>query len=153
MQSFKLFVESLDSSYPYEKGKSGENHEGAAYHSYHFKDHNGARTTVVLLHHPNGKSAELSFFDKHNSIEKSGKQGSKAVKIFSTVKKIVSDHAAEHPNLKHIEFTSSKIKTLRNRNRTHSRAKLYDRFAKSMGGHTEVGDIEDTHMIPVNQDK
>lgn len=145
MLSFSQFmIESGDSHYPYEKTLS----YGNFVHHYDFHDGSGKKKRVTIDH--DGGAAEVAFHDvdKENMKRKqkygaTGESKGKSLKIFSTVKHILKNHAKEHPDLHVYSFSSDKSEP--------SRVSLYKRMASKLGGASEEGRDQYHHMIPVDK--
>lgn len=139
MYSFKTFIiESGDTSYEFQKVAPPKKPVWAdESHRYSFKDSSGAEKHVDIhnqsIHDKPG--AEISFHDSHKETSNdskynaTGESGSKAVKIFSTVKAIMKHHAKAYPDLDYYVFDAS--------HKEPSRVKLYSRIAKHLSGTTE----------------
>lgn len=148
MKTFKQYInESLDSSYRFEKTETHNDPERGSLHTYEFKDHADNNIVVKIAHDTEGKTGHLSF-KQDGGYDKTGKQGTKAIKIFSTVKKIVEKHKSDHPSLERIKFTSTKDKQT---NRPDSRGELYKRLTNSFGGQNLMGQNINTHIIPLQR--
>lgn len=148
MLSFISFiVETGDTHYPFKKIKTTTDA-----HRYSFTDGVGNIKHVDFDHRGRKSSAELGFHDEQNARETgdekygpSGELGTKSIKVFSTIKHIIDQHAKEHPHLKSIHFDS--------RGDNPTRTKLYHRMAKHAGGDTDFAHWGAEHVIPVNSDK
>lgn len=154
MLSFRNFLkEALTSPYEHfyagaEMGKFGDTHH------YHFYDHNKRHFTVQIYNHSaqNKKgTAEISFEDQDGSIGKTGKSGTHAVRIFSTVKDIMEKHADTHKSLDRYIFSA-----IKNENdpedKEDTKAKLYSTLAKVYGGKkTREGDFFHDYEIPIKK--
>lgn len=147
MISFKTFVlaEAGDKPYDFHVGDEGE---GVT--RYHF--HTGKTPYVTTVTHF-GDEADVSFHTHHGLNDyddvplyhMTGNQGMKAGRILSTIHHIVKRHIAKHPRLKTISFSSDTTEP--------SRASLYTRYTKRMGGTTrDSGVVYDTkvHDIPAD---
>lgn len=152
MLTYKQYITELfDSHFEYKKVgvTKGDDEVVGDTHHYEFNDHKGKPVSVRVVHWPNNKSAEV-WFSRHSTTAQTRDAPKHAHKILGTVLKgIAMDHAREHPSLKSIYFTSSKIGS----DRSGSRASLYDRITKRLGGKTTKGNTQDTHFIPVNKGK
>ena len=154
MLSFKEYITELfDSPYEYQKVgvKRGDGEEDGDSHRYVFKDHTGRDVHVNMIHHPDNKTAEV-VFSRYGSVGLMHDAGPHAGKIFSTVRKIATDHAKKHRKLEQLTFSSSKV-VHRPGDKAGSRASLYARLARSMGGSTKENKLYDDHTIPVNKGK
>lgn len=147
MLSFQEFInESGDSHYPYKKTAALN-----GIHHYGFTDDTGKGKTVIISNHNNTKrSADVVFHDddrQYSSYDKkysaSGELKHKAVKVFSTVKHILSKHLSDHPHITEYEFYSDKHEP--------SRVNLYKRMTQKMGGTSEDGEDDVRHVIPVDK--
>jgi len=119
-----VFTESFDSHLPYDK----VNEVGRS-HVYAF-EHNSNRFRVTIRHNRQNPEAVVNFQDKNGEMGKTGNHPHDAVKVFSTVHKIVKDHVAAHPHLTHVSFAALKSDG-------HSRASLYHRMAQKLGGNVD----------------
>ena len=138
MYRFKTFIaESGDTAHEFHKVKAPKKAEWAdESHRYSFNDSSGSEKHVDIHHQSFGEkpSADVSFHDSHKAAsnekhDATGKLGSKAVKVFSTVKAIMKHHAKAHPHIHNYEFSSN--------NDEPTRVKLYSRMTKHLGGSTE----------------
>jgi hypothetical protein len=139
MYGFKDFLlESFDTAHEFHKDDSIKKPTWVhASHRYSFKDSAGSEKHVDIHHIHDSATVTFQDSDKDNNDDKhdaTGKLGSKAVKVFSTVKAILKHHAKAHPHIDNYEFSSSKHEP--------SRVKLYSRMTKHLGGSSEDdGDI------------
>lgn len=145
MLTFKKYLqEALDRPYEFETGHARDMGEGSSLHTYRFKDHKGKQYYVNFMHRESQPDkAGLSFYDDKMNVHKTGTAGTKSIKIFSTVRHIIKQHVAKHPDLQRISFTSEKG----SEGEQTSRSKLYKKFADLSGGQTEKGLEQDTHHI------
>lgn len=150
MKSFKYYITEIgDSAYPYKYEGSDDAGE---YHHYSIKHPTDENKDIkVLIRHEkesdgnNNHSAEVSFTRKNDykHLLVGDMSTGESVRVFSTVHKIMKQHAESNPSLSHINFTSDK--------ETYpSRQSLYKRFASKIGGSTDsVGDKHfNTHIVP-----
>lgn len=147
MKSFSQYInESLNKPYEYKKDMEDRND-----HYYSFNDKNGKKTHVYITHYKakNGDThASVDFTDEKGDIQATGKGG---IRHISTVKRIMDDHAKNHPNLKMYTFTGEKDT---DKPGEGGRNRLYARLAKQAGGHTEdISAYSNRHYVPVNQNK
>ena len=156
MLSFKNFLkEALTSPYEHfyagaDMGRSGNTHH------YHFYDHNNKSFRVQIYNHgAEGKkgTAEISFEDQHGSIDKTGKSGTHAVRIFSTLRDIMEKHADTHKSLD--KYVFSAIKNENNpEGKKDTKAKLYSTLAKVYGGRkTTEGNFFHNYEIPIEREE
>ena len=153
MYSFKTFIaESGDSAHEFNRVKAPKKPAWAdESHRYAFKDSSGAEKHVDIHHQSFGDkpSADVSFHDSHKENDNddkhkaTGESGSKAIKVFSTVKAIMKHHAKAHPHIDRYEFSSS--------NDEPTRVKLYSRMTKHLGGSTEKNDNITYHHVPADK--
>lgn len=152
MYRFKEFIlESGDTAHDFNKAKAPKKPAWAdSSHRYAFKDSSGAEKHVDIHHQSFGDkpSADVSFHDSHKDTtddkhKATGQSGSKAIKVFSTVKAIMKHHAKAHPEIHKYEFSSS--------NDEPTRVKLYSRMTKHLGGSTEKDDNITYHHIPTSK--
>lgn len=154
MKTFKQYIsEALDKPYKYKKAAvvTPSPFDNWEIHRYHFHDDKGAKTHVFISHGKDTKKnteATIDFSDENHSVAATGKGG---IRHFSTIKKIMQNHAKKHPHVKAFEFTAEKDD---NREDKGGRIRLYKRLARMAGGHSEdVGNNASRHWIPVNRDK
>jgi hypothetical protein len=139
MYGFKDFLlESFDTAHEFHKDDSIKKPKWAdESHRYTFKDSAGSEKNVDIHHTHDSAAFAFHDSDKDNNDDKhdaTGKLGSKAVKVFSTVKAIIKHHSKAHPHIDNYEFSSS--------NHEPSRVKLYSRMTKHLRGSSEDnGDI------------
>ena len=135
MRSFKQYITEIgDSSYPFHFMGSDDDGEYHHYHISHPTDPNKDTSVIITHEYPatEGKhEAEVSFRRANNpgilGFHKTGDMSTaESAKLFSTVHKIMQHHAVNNPNVSHFIFTSDKSEP--------TRGKLYDRFAKKVGG-------------------
>ena len=150
MLSFKDFItEAGDFSYKVRHTSSPVITGNHGYNEYEFHDHKGSKYATSILHDKHTDSAHVQFANdsvpEHKSMKITGSSGASAGKILSTVHHILKKHAKANPHIDHYHFTSEEP----------SRAKLYHRYAKSLGGDTESNVDPDTkkvshysHLIP-----
>jgi hypothetical protein len=152
MYNFKTFIaESGDTSYEFHKSQPPKKPVWAdESHRYAFKDSSGAEKHVDIhnqsIHDKPG--AEISFHDSNKEVNDSkynatGQSGSKAVKIFSTVKAIMKHHAKAYPNIDYYVFDAS--------HKEPSRVKLYSRMTKHLGGTTEKQTSTTRYKVQTNK--
>ena len=143
MKTLKQFLEeSMNSPYSFKKIDTvGSNPENQT-HYYGFEDNKGKRTSVVLRH--KGSEAHADFTDESGEFSKTGHAGTNSIRHFSTVKKIIQQHAKDNPHIKSISFTSDKTEG-------SGRHKLYKRLTKMAGGQSEDHKDYGKHTIPVNK--
>lgn len=137
MRSFKQYItEIFDSVYPWDYEGPDEHEEDHNYRISHPTDSNkDILVTITHNYYPaiKGKhGAEVNFRRANNpgmrAYNKTGDMSTgESAKVFSTVHKIMRHHAENNPNVSHFEFTS-------NKELEPTRGKLYDRFAKEVGG-------------------
>lgn len=151
-RSFLLF-EAGDSPYAFkEVSKRDQDTYGSDDHPhtavYRFKDEVGTPYFANVIHY-NDKHAEVSFGTHENDdpfvspYELRRDKGLKAARIMSTVHHIIKRHAARHPLLNTINFTSDIIEP--------SRVKLYTNYTKRLGGTTNDSEQDiysKIHTIP-----
>ena len=149
MKTFKQYLkEALDKPFEYEKTNSFENGEGEEEHHYSFADKKGRQTLVFISHSKDKKQAEINFTDENEDIQATGKG---SIRHISTVKRIMQDHAKNHPHLKMYTFTGAKD---HDKPGEGGRNRLYTRLAKQAGGHSDEGNAyQSRHFIPINRDK
>lgn len=142
MLRFKEFIaESGDSSYEFHKYPHvGKVFGGGQLHKYSFKDTSGLEKRVEIFHEPDDSSrkvdAHVSFHDTDKETEEdedkkhaaTGAHRHEALKIFSTVKRIMKDHAKANSHIDNFVFSS--------RNNEPSRVKLYSKMTHKLGGET-----------------
>ena len=123
IKSFKQFVaETFDSSHVFrDRGPNSTNTQ----HKYAF-DHGDDTIHVTFTHHPDNDT-NVSFTNKYGHYDASNDKGPGAVKVFSTVHKIMQHHAAKYPKTSNYSFNGQ----------TGSRTKLYDKLVNKIGGTTE----------------
>ena len=150
MKTFKYYITEIgDSTYPSEYEGSAV---GGLYHHYSVKHPTDSNKDlrVSIRHDPasnRGKrSAEVSFTRKEgpkSHAQTNDMSTGESVKVFSTVHKIMKQHAESNPSITHFKFTSDK-------NTEPTRRSLYTRFAKNRGGTTKSDDENETydHTIP-----
>lgn len=85
-------------------------------------------------------SGYVTFEDPKGRYRQTGDQGTRSVKILSTVHKILQHHAATHPGINKMVFTSD--------NDEPSRVKLYSRYTSKYGGENKKGNWHTYHTIP-----
>ena len=144
MKTFKQYLnESLDKPFDYKSTGQYKNSSGETEHHYSFKDDNGNHTYVYIAHSKDRKGnpqASVDFTDENGDIQATGKG---SIRHFSTIKKIMKDHAEKHPHLKMYTFTGEV-----------ERDPLYTRLAKQAGGHSDdINAYSSRHYIPINRDK
>ena len=148
MLSFSRFVlvEAGDNPYDYKVDDKDDKQTTYTFNA------NGKPYSATVTHFGD-TDADVTFGDRHydsdfgyhTGFSKTGDQGLKAAKVMSTIHHIIRHHVAEHPKLKTIGFTSDTDEP--------SRVALYTRYAKRLGGHTNVSNIvRDTkvHIIPAD---
>ena len=146
MKTFKQYLqEALDKPYDYDDMGSYANSSGHSNHRYSFKDQKGVPTHVNISHYKaeNGKLyANVDFTDEHGDTEATGKGG---IRHFSTVKKILKDHAAKHPKLHTYEFSGVAER---------GRDALYSRLTAKYKGRKEgIDDNTNQYYIPISRRK
>jgi hypothetical protein len=151
MLTFKRYIaEALDKPYEYDHLRSIEFESGESEHRYGFKDKNGIPTHVYIIHHT-GKAkkgrASVVFTDEHDQVDATGKG---TIRHISTVKRIMQDHAKNHPYLKTYMFAASKQYSTSGGG---GRARLYTKLTDLAGGKTKNKRTETQHNIPINRDK
>lgn len=155
MKSFKQYITELfDSHYEYKKEgvTKGDGEEDGDVHHYSFEDHEGKKVRVNVVHWPNNKVAEV-WFHRNNTTAMTHDAPHHAHKILGTVlNHIAMNHAREHPSLKTITYTSSKV-PIRPGDKETSRSDLYGAITKKLRGKTTRGKLQDTHFVPVNREK
>lgn len=140
MKTLKQFLEeSLTNPYPYKKTKT---YADGKIHRYRFNDHKNRSFTVDFFH--SGDKAEISFEDRYGSTRKTGESGKHAVRIFSTIRDMMSKHAKDHPDLNTYEFSAIKP----GHPDEDSKARLYKRLAKTYGG-DKTGEDEYFHKFEI----
>jgi hypothetical protein len=135
-------MESRDNPYSFkEVEKSPELGHGDSA-SYAF-DADGHKLLVDVRHYTQGE-AEVSFEPFHDDrkshvYKMTGDKGTKAARIMSTVHHIIKHHVGNRPHVQTIDFTSDKTEP--------SRASVYTRYTKQMGGRTIDLGHEHRHVI------
>lgn len=143
MKTFKEMIEeSLNNPYPFKKIDTVGSKPESQTHYYGFEDNKGQRTAVKIRH--KGTEAHADFTDDAGDFSKTGHAGTNSVRHFSTVKKIIQQHAKDNPHIKSVIFTSDKTEG-------QGRHKLYKRLTKMAGGQSEDHKDHGKHIIPVNK--
>jgi hypothetical protein len=127
MKTFKQFIkESFDSQHDFrDRGYKKKQSR----HSYDFNTKDD-KIDVTFDHDPDEEGvAHVDFQDKKGNIGATGTKGTEAIKLFSTVHKIMQHHAAQHPQIKKYRFLGQE----------GSRSRLYDRLVKKVRGKSEYG--------------
>lgn len=144
MKTFNQFLkESLDNPYNFKRVSPAKN---KTKHKYSFSDDDGNETHVHITHDKDFPRAQVDFTDSAGSHEKTNKAGTSSVRHFATVKKIMDQHAEQHPDLRFYHFHGDK-------GEGKGRNRLYNRLTKMAGGTSHDGPRETTHTIPINQEK
>lgn len=150
MKTFKHYITEIgDSSYPFKYEGSKINGKHHHYSIKHPTDEN--KDINVVIRHEKGfdggdkHSAEVSFTRKNNynhSLVGDMSTG-ESVRVFSTVHKIMRQHAESNPSVSHFKFTSDK-------GMEPSRQSLYRKFTSKSGGSTDSDGDEtfNNHIIP-----
>ncbi len=152
MKTFKQYIaEALDKPYEYDHLRSIEFESGESEHHYGFKDKNGIPTHVYIIHHT-GKArkgrASVVFTDEHGKVDATGKG---TIRHISTVKRIMQDHAKNHPHLKTYMFAASK--QYGTSSGGGGRVRLYKKLTDLADGKTKNTKFQTQHNIPINRDK
>lgn len=148
MKSFRYYITEIgDSAYPFKYEGSDDDGE---YHHYSIKHPTDEKKNIsVMIRHEYPEeeggqhSAEVSF-TRENDFSHSQKNDmttGESAKVFSTVGKIMKQHAESNPSVSHFEFTSDK-------QIEPSRQSLYKRFTSKLGGSTENEGNYNNHVIP-----
>ena len=127
IMSFSQFMtEVFSSSYPHQKMKGLST---KTKHYYSFNDDKNQAFNVYIQHHEKNPHGEVSFSTPESktksTFKKTGKSGSGASKVISTVGDIMKSHASEH-GLTHFTFNATDSEP--------SRQALYNKIAKRHGG-------------------
>ena len=149
MKTFKQYIqEALDKPFKYKKVKTYQlDDDGPSTHHYSFEDNNGKHTHVYLTHVPKSSRAHVNFTDENHEFAATGKG---SIRHFSTVKKIMQDHAASNPHLKSYEFTGIKSKDKKDGG---GRDRLYKILTRGADGNSRDEEHYSSHWIPINRDK
>lgn len=138
MKTFKQYLkESFDSHYSFrDRGANSDK----TVHKYAFDTKDNEDTMHVKIDH-DGDMANIAFTDKYGQYSATNDKGSGAVKVFSTVHKIMQDHAAKYPHIKSYHFSG----------KSGSRSKLYDRMVQRAGGRSEDKGETKAYHIPADR--
>lgn len=132
----KQLKEIFDNPFPYKK----INVTGSIHHNYAFSS--GKHDYSVQLSH-NGEKAEVGFRNRtsgtYGGYEENGSEKSHAARIYSTVKKIMKDHAVAHPEIKAYEFNGY----------TDKQHKMYGNILKKKYPNASVKGSD--YVVPVNE--
>ena len=132
----KQLKEIFDNPFPYKK----INVTGSIHHNYAFSS--GKHNYSVQLSH-NNEEAEVGFRNRtsgtYDGYKENGSEKSHAARIYSTVKKIMKDHAVAHPEIKAYKFNGY----------TERQDNLYKNIVKKKYPKAQIGRTD--IVVPVNE--
>ena len=132
MIRFRQYLEEVfDSSLPYTKDPHHQFAVKYGYHVYKFnatKDPNLERQVLIVHGEGDHKDhASVEFMGSNGRFDRGNHKGT-SHKVFSTVKKIIHDHLAAHPHIKHVNFSADT-----DTGKHTSLANVYDKILRKSG--------------------